>query len=162
MAEDFEAVAGKSATDLGVEALWFLVHTVLAVLIAGLVVGAFWAAKVNPDSAQPKLLCTAVVILAAMVVGFLTAKSMRNTIGQYVWLAGLLTFGILCVYVLDLPTGPGLCNGCGALDKLSRTFFSFQNGSGLMSGNGLLGLWATLAMTAYAIGANFGAPKEEF
>ena len=51
-------------------------------------------------------------------------------------------------------TGPGLCESCGATEKLWRTFFTFNNGSGLMGGDGLLiGAWIPLSMLGYAIGA---------
>jgi len=74
-----------------------------------------------------------------------------------VWISGLLTFCIVCVWVLDLPTGPGLCENCGAVEKLYRTFFDIDHGSGLMAGDGLLvGTWIPLSMIGYAIGAKIG------
>ncbi len=69
---------------------------------------------------------------------------------------------LVCVWVLDLPTGNGLCNDCGAFDKLWRTFFSIDHNSGLMAGDGLLiGTWTPLAMIGYAVGAKFGFTEEE-
>jgi hypothetical protein len=81
----------------------------------------------------------------------------RNEVASYVWISGLVFFSIVCVWVLDLPTGPGLCEDCGAIDKLWRTFFSIRHGSGLMAGDGLLfGSWIPSSMIGYAVGAHFG------
>ncbi len=160
MTEDFEVSQGKSAGDLGREALWFAIHTLIAVLILLVVVLAFWAAHVDPDSTNPKYLCTGLALLVPLIGGFIMVKMREDrtsAIARYVWISGLLFFSLVCVWVLDLPTGPGLCEHCGALGKLSRTFFDIQNGSGLMGGDGLLvGTWIPLAMIGYAIGAKLG------
>ena len=59
--------------------------------------------------------------------------------------------------MIDLPTGPGLCETCGTIERLWRTFFSIDNGSGLLAGEGLLvGAWLPLSMIGYAVGAAFG------
>jgi hypothetical protein len=66
------------------------------------------------------------------------------------------------VYTLDLPTGNGLCNGCGAVDKLWRTFFTIENNSGLLGGDGILiGTWIPLSMIGYAIGAKIARNLSE-
>ena len=160
MTEDFEVSQGKTAGDLGREALWYAIHTLLAVLILLLVVLAFWATHVDPDSPNPKYLCTALALLVPMIGGFAIVKIRQDKtseIARYVWISGLLFFSLVCVWVLDLPTGPGLCEHCGALSKLTRTFFEIQNGSGLMGGDGLLvGTWIPLSMIGYAIGAKLG------
>ncbi len=74
-------------------------------------------------------------------------------------------FSVVCVWVLDLPTGPGLCEKCDSghlLERLIRTFFDIKHGSGLMGGDGLLvGTWIPLSMIGYAIGAKFGIHKEK-
>lgn len=63
----------------------------------------------------------------------------------------------MSVWVLDLPTGPGLCEACGAGEKIWRTLFSVTNGSGLLGEDGLLlGAWAPLSMMGYAVGAAIG------
>jgi len=65
-----------------------------------------------------------------------------------------LDHSIVCVWVLGLPTGNGLCENCGPVEKLWRTFFTFDHGSGLMGGDGVLvGAWIPLSMISYAIGA---------
>ena len=111
----------------------------------------------DPDSANPKLLATVLSFLVPMIGGFFIARRQRNKVAGYVWISGVVFFSIICVWVLDLPTGPGLCENCGAIEKLWRTFFSINHGSGLMAGDGLLfGSWVPLSMIGYAIGARFG------
>ena len=161
MTEDFEISQGKTAGDLGREALWYTIHTLLAVLILMLVVLAFWAAHIDPESVNPKILCTVLACFIPMLGGFVIAKVRQDDpaaeTARYVWISGLLFFSLVCVWVLDLPTGPGLCEHCGAVSKLTRTFFEISNGSGLMGGDGLLvGTWVPLSMIGYAIGAKFG------
>ena len=147
----------KSAGDLGREALSFAVHTLIAVILLLLVVAAIALAHPAIDAMAPKLLGTALALLVPMLGGFLIARSRHDAVAGYVWVSGLLTFSIVCVWVLDLPTGPGLCENCGAVDKLYRTFFDISHGSGLMGGDGLfVGTWIPLSMIGYAIGAKLG------
>ena len=162
MAEDFEATQGKTAGDLGREALWYAIHTALAVVVLLVVVLAFWAAHVDAEAISPKLWCTLCALLVPMAAGFFIAKARGDQTAQYIWISGLLTFAIVCVWVLDLPTGNGLCESCAhdPLRKLTRTFFEINNGSGLMAGDGLLiGTWVPLSMIGYALGARFGLDR---
>lgn len=69
-------------------------------------------------------------------------------------MSGYRVFSVMCVWVLDLPTGNGVCENCGALDKLWRTFFDTGHGSGL-----LVGTWLPLSMIGYAVGAQFGLER---
>ena len=160
MTEDFEISPGKSIGDLGREALWFTIHSALAVLVmvATIVVMALF--HPDPDAAGPKELGTLLVILIPMLAGFLIARAQGNDIARYVWITGILMFSAVCVWVIDLPTGPGLCNDCingHILEKLYRTFFSISNGSGLMAGQGMaVGTWTPLSLIGYAIGAKYG------
>ncbi len=157
MYEEIGNPADKSAGDLGREALSFAGHTLLAVLVLALMLVAVWLSGATMDQSGPKLLGTVLAFLAPMGVGFLIARLKHDPVAGYVWLAGLLTFSIVCVWVLDLPTGPGLCEKCGAVQKLYRTFFEINNGSGLMAGDGLLvGTWIPLSMIGYAMGAKLG------
>ncbi|MEI9980551.1 MAG: hypothetical protein WDN23_16470 [Edaphobacter sp.] len=146
----------KSPADLGREATWFLAHTAIAFLLLALVVGVISLNHPDPDSSSPKMLGTVLAFLVPMAGGFILARRHRNDIAAYVWISGLVIFSITCVWVLDLPTGNGLCENCGAVEKLSRTFFTFSHGSGLMAGDGLLvGTWIPLSMIGYAVGAKF-------
>jgi hypothetical protein len=147
---------GKSVGELGREAVWFLAHTLLALLVLGGVIAIMTLTHPDPDSLSPKLLGTVLAFLAPMIAGFLIARMQQHNIAQYVWISGLVVFSIVCVWVLDLPTGNGLCEKCGAIEKLWRTFFDVSHGSGLMAGDGLLaGTWIPLSMIAYAAGAKF-------
>ena len=144
----------KTMGDLGREAVWFLTHTLTAFILLAIVIGVMSLNHPDPDSASPKMLGTLLAFLVPVVGGFLLARIHRNDVAGYVWISGLAIFSIVCVWVLDLPTGNGLCENCGAGEKLWRTFFSFTHGSGLMGGDGLLvGAWIPLSMIGYAIGA---------
>jgi len=148
---------GKSIGDLGREAAWFLTHTFIALLMLGAVIVGMTMNHPDPESLNPKLLATALAFVVPMVGGFLITRRSQNDIASYVWISGLVVFAVVCVWVLDLPTGNGLCENCGAVEKLWRTFFDIQHGSGLMAGDGLLaGTWIPLSMIGYAVGAKFG------
>lgn len=148
---------GKSISDLGREAFWFVTHTLIAVLVLAVAIGGMTLTHPDPDAITPKVIGTFLAFLIPMFGGFVIARIQQNEIARYVWISGLLLFSVVCVWVLDLPTGNGLCEKCGALEKLWRTFFDVGNGSGLMGGDGLLvGSWTPLAMIGYAIGAKFG------
>lgn len=157
MMRDLDISQDKSVADLGRESLWFLAHTLLAVILLAVVLGVMTLAHPDPDSATPKLVGTVLAFLVPMIGGFLVARVQQNQVARYVWIPALVLFSIVCVWVLDLPTGNGLCETCGAIEKLWRTFFTFSHGSGLMSGDGLLvGAWIPLSMIGYAIGAGLG------
>jgi hypothetical protein len=147
----------KSISDLGRESLWFLAHTLVAVIFLAFVIGVMSLSHPDPDSVMPKLLGTVLVFVVPLIGGYAIAHVQQNDIARYVWISGLVIFSVVCVWVLDLPTGNGLCETCGAVEKLWRTFFTFSHGSGLMGGDGLLvGTWIPLSMIGYAIGARFG------
>jgi len=147
----------KTVGELGREAFWFLTHTLLAVAVLALVIGLMSLTHPDPESSPPKLLATLLAFFVPMVGGFLISRVQQNEVSRYVWISGLLMFSVMCVWVLDLPTGNGLCERCGALDKLWRTFFDIGHGSGLMGGDGLfIGTWIPLSMIGYAIGSTFG------
>jgi hypothetical protein len=148
---------GKSVGDLGREAFWFLLHTAVALLFLMIVVVVMTMNHPDPDSLSPKLLATGLAFFVPMVGGFIVARRQQNDIAGYVWISGIVVFAVVCVWVLDLPTGNGLCENCGAVEKLWRTFFDIQHGSGLMAGDGLVaGTWIPLSMIGYAMGAKFG------
>ena len=157
MMDDFDASQGKTAGDLGREALWFTLHTIFAMLVLAAIVIAFWIARTDSDAINPKILATFLAFFIPMIVGFVVMRIRPDNTAKYVWISAMLLFSIVCVWVLDLPTGNGLCEKCGAVEKLYRTFFDIYHGSGLMGGDGLLvGTWIPLSMIGYAIGASFG------
>jgi len=173
MIEDIEISHGKSVSDLGHEAFWFAAHTIIAVLVLVLTITVMTVTnpallaslKVIPTSATdsipdyitPKLIGTLLAFLMPLIAGFIIVRVKRNEIATYVWISGVLTFSVFCVWVIDLPTGPGLCEHCDLIERLWRTFFDIYHGSGLMGGDGLLvGAWIPLSMIGYAIGAKLG------
>jgi hypothetical protein len=144
---------GKSIGDLGREGLWFAIHTLLAAVFLALVVFGMSVANA-PDTTAGKVVGAVLCFLVPLVGGFLIAKIQGYYVAGYVWISGLLLFAAVCVWVLDLPTGPGLCEQCGAVDKLVRTFFDVDHGSGLLGGDGfLVGTLLPLSMIGYAFGA---------
>ena len=154
--DDFDVSHGKTAGDLGREALWFTLHTIFAVLTLLVIVILFWIAHTDPDAANPKYLATILAFFVPMVAGFIINRVRQDKTAKYIWISAVLIFSIVCVWVLDLPTGNGLCEHCLAVEKLYRTFFDINHGSGLMGGDGLLvGTWMPLSMIGYAIGAKF-------
>ena len=157
MVDRLDAPQEKSAAALTREAALFLGHTLAAVLILFAIVLVFYLGHTDPDAVDPKLLATGLAFVVPLLGGFVFAKARHDEAARYVWISGLLTVSIVCVWVLDLPTGSGLCGKCGAVEKLTRTFFDISHGSGLMGGDGLLvGTWMPLSMIGYAIGARFG------
>ena len=160
--EEFEESHSKSLRELGREAFWFAAHTLLAILALVVVLIAGILLQPPMDATMPKLIGTVAAFVVPLLAGFLIAKKQQNEIARYVWISGMLIFAAVCVWVLDLPTGNGLCEHCGAVDKLWRTFFDITRGSGLMGGDGLLvGTWIPLSLFGYAIGASAGLDKGE-
>jgi len=147
----------RSVGELACESLWFALHTLFAVAILAVLVGVMTLAHPDPDSVLPKLYTTALAFLTPMIGGLIVARIWPNPAAGTIWISGLLLFGAVSVWVIDLPTGRGLCESCGATEKLWRTFFSIRHGSGLMGGDGLLvGTWTPLSMIGYSVGATLG------
>jgi hypothetical protein len=148
---------GKSIGDLWVEAAWFAIHTALAICALFIAIGLFSLTGPSMDDSTPKIIGTVLAFFAPLFAGAIIAWRQQNDVACYVWISGLLIFAIVCVWVLDLPTGPGLCEHCLATEKLTRTLFDFSHGSGLLAGQGLMvGTWIPLSLFGYAIGARFG------
>lgn len=158
MSDELDIYQGKTTGELGREAVSFLVHTLIAVAIVLLILLGGTVLHANPDAVNPKVVATVLSFLLAMLAGFAIARARHDYVARYVWICGLVFFAVLWVWVIDLPTGPGLCEHCVSLaERTRRTFFSIQEGSGLAGGWGLvLGCWVPLALIGYALGARFG------
>lgn len=136
------------------QALSFFLHTLLALVswIALMLVGYV----VDPAGISQ----SAILVLSMAVplaVGLIVARMHPSEMATIVWLVGLIWVMIVGLYVLDLPTGPGRCFQCGAMEKLSRTFFSLPDASGLMDDDGpFIGTWPAAALVGYSIGAWLG------
>ena len=151
----------KSLRELAAEAGWFALHTGLAVLSVAAILAAGALLRPTPEAILPKLIGTGAAFVLPLLAGLAIAKWQPNDVAPHVWIAGLLLFASVCVWVLDLPTGPGMCDQCGAVDKLWRTFFAINRGSGLMGGDGLvIGVWIPLALFAYAMGAGIALERQ--
>jgi hypothetical protein len=160
--ESVEIRGNKSTNDLVREAGWFVLHSLLAVLSLVVLLAVFWVARPDPDSQTPKMLCTGLAFLIPAIAGYIMARVHPDGIAGYVWISGALFFGVVCVYVLDLPTGPGLCEHCTLTERLFRTFFSLGHNSGMLGGDGvLIGAWIPLSIIGYAIGAAVSASAKE-
>lgn len=150
----------KSVGDLGREAFWFTTHTVLALAVLAAVVGAMSFMHPDPESASPKMLATLLAFFVPMLGGLVISNVQKNDVSRKIWISGLLLFSVVCVWVLDLPTGPGLCEKCGLVERLYRTFFFINGNSGLMGGDGILiGAWMPLSMIGYAVGSRFAPSR---
>lgn len=149
----------KSMGDLGREAFWFALHSLIAIAALLLLTVAMAAFHPNATAAGPMLFATLLAFLVPAAIGFVVALKTRSHVARYIWISGLLVFAAACVDVIDLPTGPGRCAECGPdhlILRIWRTFFDFGNGSGLMGGQGvLIGCWIPIALVGYAIGARF-------
>jgi hypothetical protein len=157
MIDDFEISQGKSIGDLWTEAAWFVSHTAIAIFAMFAAIALFTLTQPSPVDPGPKLIGTALAFFVPMLVGYLIAWKQKNDVARYVWISGVIIFGILCVWVIDLPTGPGLCEHCLLIERLRRTFFDVSHGSGLLAGWGfMLGTWIPLSLFGYALGAKFG------
>jgi hypothetical protein len=149
-----EQTGGKSPGELVAEALWFFGHTLISLAVYVGMVAAIYFAK---PASFSMLLATVLSLLVPGIAGFIVSLIWPNTIARYIWIFGVIYFSIVCVYVLDLPTGPGLCEHCGAIDKLYYTLVTFNHPSGLLYGSGnVLGTWPALACIGYALGAKYG------
>jgi cytochrome bd-type quinol oxidase subunit 2 len=160
MNDELDVYQGKSVGELGRDAAWFLFHTLVAIAVVAAIMMGGMVLHTDADSSAPKLLATLLAFVMALVVGFAVARVRHDRVAPYVWISAILFFAIVCVWVLDLPTGNGLCEHCGAVDKLTRTFFTVDNGSGLANGWGLVvGSWVPLALLGYAAGAQLAVGR---
>ncbi len=93
-----------------------------------------------------------------LLLGFLLVRIRASDVATLVWLAGLVWFMVVGLWILDMPTGPGACYHCGASEKLWFTFFSLDKDSGMIDGQGrFIGTWPAVAMIGYSIGARLAA-----
>jgi len=144
----------QSSSKLSTQALSFFLHSLLAL--------ASWMAlmllgyAIHPVGV-PQLVILLLSAAVPLVVGFLVARIHPAEMATLVWLFGLIWFLIVCLWVLDMPTGPNQCFHCEATEKLTRTFFSLPGPSGLVDNDGpFIGTWPAVALIGYSIGAKLG------
>jgi hypothetical protein len=148
----------EKVSNLAEQALWVLIHTLLA---AG-----SWAAMMllitfaKPESV-PVMITLALSFTIPFVVGNIFTRIKQDDMAPYTWLVGLIWFLIICLWILDMPTGPNQCYHCDASQKLYLTFFSPSEDSGLIDNEGrLIGTWPAVAFIGYGIGARFALRRK--
>jgi predicted anti-sigma-YlaC factor YlaD len=144
----------KNPPTLARQALSFFLHSLLALAswIALMLVGY----AVNPVGI-PQWVILLLSLAVPLAVGLIVARIHPSEMATAVWLVGFIWAMIVGLYVLDLPTGPDRCFQCTATEKLSRTFFSLPNPSGLIDDDGpFIGTWPAAAFVGYSIGAWLG------
>jgi len=141
----------ESAPTLGRQAVSFFLHSMVAITVwIGLMLLGY---ALNPVGVSQWLILL-VSMAVPLVIGLILAKIHPSEMATAVWMVGFIWLMIVALYVLDLPTGPGQCDQCGATDKLSRTFFSLPSPSGLIDDDGpFIATWPAAALVGYSIGA---------
>jgi ABC-type branched-subunit amino acid transport system permease subunit len=141
----------SDASNLLQQALSFALHTLIALGAWFLLMLAGYA--LNPPSVSQSLILF-LSILVPLFVGYLVTRFRQDEMATLVWLVGLILMMIMCLWVLDMPTGPNACFQCDATEKLSRTFFNMPKPSGLLDDDGpFLATWPAAALIGYSIGA---------
>jgi hypothetical protein len=151
-----------SSRRLSRQALSFFAHTVMALASWFLLMLLGYA--LNPPWFEQGILPQSAILgaslLVPLLVGFIVNNFRQDDMAPMVWLLGLIWALIICLWVLDMPTGPGECFQCDATEKLSRTFFSWPSPSGLIDNDGpFLCTWPSAALLGYAIGARMALRK---
>ena len=146
------------ARRLSRQALLFFLHTALALatwsllMIVGYALNPPWFAL----GIIPQIAILGASLCAPLLVGFIVNRFRQDDMAPLIWLMGLIWALIICLWILDMPTGPGECYQCDATEKLSRTFFSWPSPSGLIDNDApFLCTWPAAALVGYAIGAKF-------
>ena len=144
----------RPAARLSRQALWFLLHALLALATwFGLMLLGY---AVNPSNV-PQWAILLASLFVPLVVGLIVARFHRDDMATTVWLLGLIWMMIVSLWIFDMPTGPGQCFQCSATEKLTRTFFSLPRPSGLIDDDGpFIGTWPAAALIGYSIGARLG------
>jgi hypothetical protein len=149
----------EKVSNLAEQALWVLIHTLLAV--------GSWVAMIliismmRPDSV-PAIITLAASFVIPFLVGNIFTRIKQNDMAPYTWLVGLIWFLIICLWILDMPTGPNQCYHCDASQKIYLTFFSLNEDSGLIDGQGrFVGTWPAVAFIGYGIGSGFALKRRK-
>ena len=142
---------------LGEQALWVLIHLVVAAGSWAAMLAAITLAK--PDYV-PVALTLTLSFCWPFLVGHFFTRWKQNDMAPYMWLVGMIWFLIICLWILDMPTGPNQCYHCDASQKLYLTFFSLNEDSGLIDNEGrMIGTWPTVAFIGYGIGSRLALKK---
>ncbi len=149
--EDSAASLKRSAVRLAMHSL-FALGSWLALMLVGY--------AINPTGV-PQWAVLALSALVPLCAGFLVTRRLQDTGAAAIWLLGMVWLLIVALWILDMPTGPYQCFHCGAAEKLSRTFFSLPQPSGLIDDDGpFLGTWPSAALVGYSIGARLALRRK--
>jgi hypothetical protein len=144
----------QSTSKLSRQALSFFLHALLALgsWMALMLLGY----AINPVGV-PQFVIVLLSLAVPLIVGFLVVRIYPTKMATLVWLLGLIWFLIVCLWILNMPTGPNQCFHCEATEKLTRTLFSLPGPSGLIDDDGpFIGTWPAVALVGYSIGAELG------
>ncbi len=144
-------VAPEVIADIPNQAFWTLIHTLIAL---GAWVAMFILISLFHPGYIPVPITTALSFTIPFLVGNIFTRFRPNEMAPAMWLVGVIWFLSITLWVLDLPTGPNECLHCDASQKLLLTFFSINQDSGLIDGQGrLIGTWPMIALIGYALGS---------
>lgn len=145
--------------NLGQQALWICIHSLLA--IGSWIAMIMLISMAHPQSV-PVVATLALSFTAPFLTGFLFNRIKQNDMAPYIWLIGLVWFLIICLWILDMPTGPNQCYHCDASEKLYLTFISLKEDSGLIDGQGrFIGTWPFAAFIGYGIGSSLALKRSK-
>ena len=150
----------RGSSNLVRQALSFLLHSVLALCawLAFMLVGY----AMNPVG-FPQILILILSIAVPLLVGFIVNRFRQDEMATAVWLLGVIWFMIVALWIVDMPTRPNECFHCGVTEKLSRTFFSLPQPSGLIDDDGpFIGTWPASALIGYSIGAFLSLRRRKY
>ena len=148
----------QKVSNLAEQALWVCIHTLVAIGSWALMMLLITFA--HPQSV-PVLGTLLLSFTIPLVVGNIFTRIRQNEMGPHTWLIGLIWFLIICLWILDMPTGPNQCYHCDASQKLYLTFFSPYEDSGLIDGQGrFVGTWPAAAFIGYGIGAGMALRRK--
>jgi len=148
----------EKVSNLAEQALWVTIHTVLAI---GAWIATILAVTLLKPESVPVMITLSLAFVIPFLVGNFFTRFKQNDMAPYTWLIGLIWFLIICLWILDMPTGPNQCYHCDASQKLYLTFFSPWEDSNLIDGQGrFVGTWPATALVAYGIGSRFALKRK--
>ncbi|MFT4111915.1 hypothetical protein [Silvibacterium sp.] len=140
-----------SGAEMASQFMWFVFHSLFGLIAWGAMMGI--VTLFHPES-MPAAFTLVLSLAIPLAAGFFVVRIRSSNVATLTWLAGLVWFTIVGLWILDMPTGPDACYRCGPGDKLWFTFFSLNWDSGMIDGQGrFIGTWPAVAMLGYSIGA---------
>jgi len=148
----------ERVSNLAEQALWVLIHMMLAF---GSWAGMMLLISLARPESVPVIVTLSLSFCVPFFVGYLFNRARQNDMAPYTWLIGMIWFLIVCLWILDMPTGPNQCYHCDATQKIYLTFFSPSEDSGLIDNEGrLVGTWPAAAFIGYGIGSSIALRRK--